>query len=720
MNKLLTILLFIIAPLSSSFAQTQILWEDKFNDNTKGWTVKDKEDYKTEIGDGHYKIQHKTSNSYYFIVEHNIDPYSDFYIEAKLKQTEGVQDYGHGIFLKDERIFGGYRENYFVISSSGFFKINTYDEKTKEFTNHQDWKETTAINKGYDIDNVLAIKKTGAITAFYINNIKVFEQSHSKFWGSWNGFIVYNTQKILVDHLIVKQDRGKINLAHGSENEVIVKENLGSAINSQYSEIMPVISPDGQTLYLDVKDDPSNTGYIKNVKDSKGKVISTATVKDDVWFSNINKDGTWGKRKNLGPPINNSSHNFVISVSPDNNSLILSGQYTTQGDWKAVGLSITHRTKKGWSIPEDMKIDDYYIVGYYTSFCISPDRNVLILAVERNDTYGYIDLYVSFRKGNGTWTAPFNMGHTLNTYGYEVAPFIAADGKTLYYSTNGKLGYGSNDIFMSKRLDESWTKWSEPQNLGPKVNSTDWDAYYTIPASGDYAYMVSDDHSLGEEDIFRVKVSHTAKPEPVVIIYGKVLNKNTKEPLAADITYHDINEDKDVGIARSNPSDGSYKIILPYGKLYGFLAEKTNFLSESDNIDLTEIKEFIQIERNLYLTPIEIGKSITLNNVFFEKSKAVLLPGSKIELERLVKILKDNPTINIELSGHTDNVGNPDINVHLSENRVKAIKDYLVSKGISGKRITGKGYGGSKPIASNETEESRKLNRRVEFKIVGK
>jgi len=198
------------------------------------------------------------------------------------------------------------------------------------------------------------------------------------------------------------------------------------------------------------------------------------------------------------------------------------------------------------------------------------------------------------------------------------------------------------------------------------------------------------------------------------------LDKITKQPLAASIDYHELSTGADAGNARSNPTDGTYKIILPYGKAYGFLAEKTNFLAESDNIDLTTIKAYTEIERDLYLSPIEVGKSITLNNVFFVRSKAELLPGSFSELDRLVKVLEDNPELKIEISGHTDNVGDAALNTKLSENRVTTIKKYLISKHIAAKRLSGKGYGGSKPIASNATEETRKLNRRVEFIIIAK
>jgi outer membrane protein OmpA-like peptidoglycan-associated protein len=239
-----------------------------------------------------------------------------------------------------------------------------------------------------------------------------------------------------------------------------------------------------------------------------------------------------------------------------------------------------------------------------------------------------------------------------------------------------------------------------------------------VPASGDVAYIVSNDKSLGRGDIYRVKVVKEAQPEPVVLVHGKVFNKSTSEPIEATISYHDLSNGKEMGIARSNPTDGTYKIILPYSKVYGFLAERAHFLSESNNLDLSEIKAYQEIEQDLFLEPIETGKSITLNNVFFARSKPDLLPESYAEMERLIKVLQTNPKIKIELGGHTDNVGNPALNKELSEKRVEAIKNYLVSKGIAVNRITGVGYGGSKPVASNNTEETRKLNRRVEFTII--
>ncbi|MGN6647627.1 MAG: OmpA family protein, partial [Cytophaga sp.] len=208
------------------------------------------------------------------------------------------------------------------------------------------------------------------------------------------------------------------------------------------------------------------------------------------------------------------------------------------------------------------------------------------------------------------------------------------------------------------------------------------------------------------------------KADPVFIIYGKVLDKETGNPLADSIKYYNLNTNQEAGIARTNPIDGSYRIVLPYGQAYGFHADKTGYYSERSSIDLTQVKTYTEIERNLLLAPIKVGSLVTLNNVWFVQSKPVLLPDSYAELDSLVQILKDNPTIKIEIAGHTDNIGNPKQNQKLSEDRVIAIKNYLIDHGIAANRLTGKGYGSSRPIASNDKEETRRLNRRVEFTII--
>jgi OmpA-OmpF porin, OOP family len=216
-----------------------------------------------------------------------------------------------------------------------------------------------------------------------------------------------------------------------------------------------------------------------------------------------------------------------------------------------------------------------------------------------------------------------------------------------------------------------------------------------------------------------VDLAPSMKPEPVVLIKGKVFNAKTNQPIEAKILYEDLNAGKNAGIARSEQGVGSYKIVLPRGTHYGFYAEAKGFLSLNESLDIPDTKsEYLEIEKNLYLVPIELGQSMRINNVFFQQSTAILFNTSYAELDRLVQIMKDNPRIVIELAGHTDNIGDANKNLDLSLKRVEVVKKYLVEKGISSDRVTLKAYGGSKPIVTSGSPEERQKNRRVEFTII--
>jgi len=494
----------------------------------------------------------------------------------------------------------------------------------------------------------------------------------------------------------------KINLVKGLSEKRIEKINLGKSINSEYSEYVPVISQDGKTLYLFVLADPGNIG------------------EGDIWYSTKLSDISWSPRKNIGKPLNNEASNFVISISPDNNTLFLSRKYKVKGRNvvdNGKGFSISKRLRVGWSNPTEVVVENFKNKNKYGEFCMSADQKTLIHAIQTTDSYGDQDLYVSFRKENGTWTSPKNLGKAVNTERAENSPFLASDGVTLYFSTNGRPGYGKNDIFMARRLDDSWTNWSEPENLGPSVNTKDMDMYFTIPASGEYAYLVSGENSFGGGDIWKMKLPEAVKPSPVVLVYGKVLNSATKEGVEADITYRLLKTDEEVGIANSDPKDGSYKIILPAGKVYSFMAKKENIYTESQNIDLTTIKKYTEIERNLYLTPIQVGSTVRMNNLFFVTGKTEINKMSYPELARLITLLKKHKKMEVEIAGHTDNVGSDKVNDKLSLERANAVRDYIIKNGVEGERLKAKGYGKTKPVVSNKTGEGRKKNRRVDFTI---
>jgi len=506
---------------------------------------------------------------------------------------------------------------------------------------------------------------------------------------------------LLITHFENYAQNG-INLVKGLSEKKIDKINLGKNINSEYSEYVPIIAPDGKTLYLFVLDDPQNIGN------------------GDIWYATSDGIG-WKARTNIGQPLNNEADNFVISVSPDNNTLFLSRKYKAKGKQSidnGKGFSISKRTKEGWTVPVDVMVTDFKNKNKYGEFCMSSDQKTLIHAIESTETLGDQDLYVSFLQKNGTWSAPKNLGKSINTTKAENSPFLASDGLTLYFSTNGRPGYGQNDIFMSRRLDDSWTNWSEPENLGPSINTKDFDAYFTIPASGEFAYLVSGQNSVGQADIWKLKLPDALKPSPVVLIFGKVLNSATNEGIEANITYRILETNEEVGIASSNPKDGSYKIILPAGKNYSFMATKDNIYTVSQNIDLTEIKQYTEIERDLYLTPIQIGSTVRMNNLFFVTGKSEINKWSFPELQRLIDLMKSHKKMEVEISGHTDNVGSDKINNALSLERANAVKDYLISNGIETSRLTAKGYGKTKPLANNDTDEGKKKNRRVDFTIL--
>lgn len=479
-------------------------------------------------------------------------------------------------------------------------------------------------------------------------------------------------------------------------------ENLGTAINTQYDEIMPIISPDGKALYFDRKDHPENTSGILN---------------DDIWYSTMGGSGKWTTAENVGVPLNNRGHNFLTAISPDGNTALLGNVYELDGSMTS-GLSMARRNKEGWEFPQKLVIQNYYNNNKFSEFHLGADGKTIIMTVQRLDSYGAKDLYVSFANPDGTYSEPKNLGPNVNSAATEMSPFLAADGKTLYFSSDGFSGYGNKDMFMSRRLDGTWTKWSQPQNLGPMLNSANWDAYYSVPASGEFAYFSSENNSMGKTDIYRIKLPGAMRPEPVVLIRGRVLDETTRLPIQAKIIYELLSDGKEIGVANSNPKTGEYTIILPAGAKYGFLAQASGYMSENQNIDLTEVKEYKEITQDLLLVPIRKGESVVLNNIFFTPSNSELTADSKPELDRVYQFIMDNPNMKVEIAGHTNNACSADFCMKLSTARAKAVYDYLAAKGVNRANIRYKGYGSSKPRWSNDTPEGLRKNRRVEFTIL--
>jgi OmpA-OmpF porin, OOP family len=495
-------------------------------------------------------------------------------------------------------------------------------------------------------------------------------------------------------------------------NTIIQIENLGELINSEHPELRPTISADGNVLFFIRENDPKNVKY-NSIRNSQ-----------DIWFSvRDTSNGKWSKARHFNPPINSTHFNAVYWISPDLNKILLRGSFV-DGDYLGNGVSMSKRKSNGmWSNPEMLKIRNY---GKFNNspqcgaIMANDGKTLLYYMTDKKGSYNN-DLYVSFYEGDDIWTEPKSLGKKINLKDYnEMTPFLAADGVTLYFSSDRPGGLGDNDIWMCKRLDESWQKWSEPVNLGAPINTPDWDAFFTMDAGGEYAYMTSNLNTFGESDIVRIKLLEKEKPNPVVIVSGNVYNAKTKKPLSASLVYETLPDGTQVGEGTSSPDDGAFKIVLPYDKNYSIRASADKFFAISENLNLDSLvkKGYKEIHKDLYLVPIEIGQVFRLNNVFFDFDKFNLRSESFMELDRVVSFLKEYPNIEIEMSAHTDSKGSDDYNFKLSDNRARSVKEYIISKGIAESRIVSQGYGETKPEATNETDEGRQINRRVEFKIL--
>jgi outer membrane protein OmpA-like peptidoglycan-associated protein/Tol biopolymer transport system component len=539
-------------------------------------------------------------------------------------------------------------------------------------------------------------------------------------------------------------------------------ENLGSAVNSEFSELNPVISPDGRTLYFGRKNHPANRYGVKGSETISGS--------QDIWFSEKVGD-TWSTARRLSEVLNRDQYNTILSISPDGQTILLKGAYVN-GAYETRGFSISNKTTAGWTVPVKVDIPGYEQMskgkneyGYLTM-----DGKAILLAFARKKNSEDDDLYVSFFE-EGRWTRPLELGDEINTKYSETTPFLSADGKTLYFSSDRPGGQGSQDIYLTRRLDDTWQHWRKPQNLGSPINTDEYDAYYSIAAKGDYAYFMSGKGSLGKKDIFRLALESSLRDsvnespqgsgaapgsvkesggkignapadaamadsrfgpsstrsvtsqesDPVVLLSGTVLNQQTgKVPEDASVTYEDLSNGKVLGQAKPDPTTGKYKLVLPYGKNYGITAKAKGLIPTSTNLDLTTMRgRYLELDdRDLSMVPLVKGNTATINNLFFDLGKATLKPESEPELKRILQVMKENTSLVIEISGHTDNTGSDEINNKLSLERANAVKENLLKGGIDQARIKTKGYGKSKPKADNATEEGRQINRRVEIEIL--
>jgi outer membrane protein OmpA-like peptidoglycan-associated protein len=504
----------------------------------------------------------------------------------------------------------------------------------------------------------------------------------------------------------------------------------------------PQVTPDGKLLFW--------TALIKEGSRTTQKI----------WVSKKDQYGFWMPGEQLAAPLNNRLPSAVISALPGGNELFVFGNFgeeemldvlkkemlfrsqeasreapnpkefhlrltkleneyreRTEKIQNRAPLYKSYRKEVGFSSPVAINFPSFYnwyrksdnpYQQVFGGSALSTSGRTIIYSAQQKKNFGKLDLYVTLQGENGLYEEGINLGASINTLEEEMAPFLAPDDKTLYYSSSGRKEGIS--IFVSRRLNDQWNAWSEPVELSPNLRGVN---FFSIPASGNWAYVSR------EGELFMASIPKSFAPEPVVMIKGKVVDEEGN-PLSASVLYESLTKKKSLGSTISDPNTGEFSLVLPYEENYGFYGEKEGYLPASQNLNLVG-KEKAEEEKVvvLVLPKLKKGNEMVLNNLFFAFRSIEIAKESESELDRLASLLRKNPRLKVVIEGHTDNVGGDSANKKLSVERAVSVANYLKTRHkLEESRITTKGLGQTSPVSDNKTEDGRALNRRVVFKIL--
>ncbi len=485
-------------------------------------------------------------------------------------------------------------------------------------------------------------------------------------------------------------------------------ENVGDGVNTAYPEYAPVISADEQTLSFTTRR-PTNTGGQIDPRDGM--------YFEDIYISTKNAEGKWAAAVPMGNNINTAGHEATISLSADGQKLLIYKDDAGDGN-----IYSSQLMGSNWMTPKKLT-DNVNTKSYEPSACITSDGNTLYFTSDMPGGFGGKDLYISKLLPNGEWSKPTNMGPKINSKFDEDAPAILADGLTLYFASNGEKSMGGYDIVFSIYSEESG--WCDPINVGYPVNSTEDDLFFVPTPDDKHAYYSSASSigGKGEKDICYLTFPEKQETK-LTVLEGEITSIFGGVPENTVITVTDVITGDIMGTYIPNSITGHYVIVLPPGRNYSISYEATDFLYQSDNLNVSDSVAFQLIDRPVELEPLRVGQKMVVRNIFFDSGKSVLKPESKTELDKLVDLMTKHPLLIVEISGHTDASGGDDLNQKLSEKRAQSVADYLIANGIDKGRLKTIGYGESKPIAVNynkngsANKQGMALNRRFEFTIL--
>lgn len=558
------------------------------------------------------------------------------------------------------------------------------------------YRKGIAVNQDFSPTLYFIVANTELMTGLYENARKDYEK-----------FLSYPDQakdkQEKANRNIKSCDFGINSMAHPVPFKPV---NLGDSINSPNDDYMNAVTADEQQLYL----------TRKLPRDHHS--IHESTEFNEDFFKAIKTDSIWRKAKNMGPPINTDENEGALCISPDGKYIFFAACNRPDG-YGSCDLYWSKKTGDTWSTPENMgPVVNSSAWDSQPSF--SSDGKTLYFASSREGGKGSSDIWKTELQPDGSWAIPVNLGDSINTKYEEMAPFIHPDNRTLYFGSRGHQGMGGFDLFVS-RMDADGN-WSSPLDLGYPINTNADEINLVVNAKGDVAYISSDKlGGKGGMDIYSFKLYKEAQPSMVTYFKGVVFDKETNKRLEAKFELTDLSTGKSVSRSSSDPVTGEFLLALPLDKEYGLNVSKPGYLFYSDHFELrgenSKAKPFIY---NVPLQPIRVGETVILRNIFFDTDKFILKDESRSELARLISLLKSNPQISIEISGHTDNHGTADHNIVLSKNRAEAVYNYLILNGIAKERLSYSGFGMSRPIDTNDTDAGRANNRRTEFRVVAK